>query len=927
MPLSAEQQARLNELEEKEKKSLGIRLNPQEQERLAQLEDKEKSIALGTVNKTIKNFFSGAVKPIKRTAQIYKYERESGRELVRQSYQPSREPRLSDLVADTIPEKASVWDRALMLGAGTAQYTFSPVTAVAQGLAGEPAESATKEALDVTGIPDVNVPLANMPVSEFTGKLGENAVYFIPPGKAIQWAMMQGFEYKASLNAMKESDAILKELSKTSWGRKKVPTTKPSKDIPLRSDDIPVTAKPGAIVSPQVKQTLIDDITKASETALAGNFDESKRIFRQISEALRLGEIAPNDLPEILGKNQMSAAQFAEMYAETVSTGGRILGYHSRAKRQLTKVFANFPEASAILEGAFKGEGQLKYGMDHVMQVYGSVENFRRAMLVSQAATALRNMWSQTGRITIGALDDALQGSIRGTVGAQGQTYQQTMEGLNTFVAATNRLSPGGRKRLFEILEQNHAALAKGKLLSQPVHEVALTGKFAHAVNILNRGQEMFFRKVAFESKLRSLLQRKGMNFNTVNPKHIPKDLLEESVNYAMEMTFAASPKSRAMQNFVKAWTNYIPGATTMQPFPRFNVANAVPFIYEHSPLGFLSAMKPSTIKALASGNPDLFAKHASRALIGSMMLDQAIRFRQSDHAGEKWYEIKTGTDEKTGKPKYMDTRAYAPFSTYLFIAEHFANPERIKPKDYAEAFVGLNRIAGSGLVALDWIRARSVESFQKQAANFAGQYLGSFTVPFRTLSDVYSGVDEKEALYRDYRENPWLAPMMQNIPVLSQMIPEKYSPLTTQRLKKGEPMFGLPAGIARQLSGFSQRTKTPIMQEIDRLGMDWSSISPRSGIARADRQLSRYMAPIVEKVTPPVIRSKQYQGLTDSGKRIALAEIFATAREAARARLVVENPSLALKTSITGMADDMERLLKEKLQEQKLREGLAAPP
>jgi hypothetical protein len=884
MPLSAAQQARLDELEEKERQSFDTQLNPQEQERLIQLEDKEKSIALGAVTQRIKNVFSGAVKPIKRTAQIYEYERQSGRAMVQQSYTPG---------------KQSIWDRALMLGAGTAQYTFSPLTAVAQGIVGEPVE----EAATAIGAPPEE--------AAFAGKLGENAVYFIPPGKAIQSVMMQRFEYAASLNAMKESDAILKELSKTSWGRKKVPTTKPSKDIPLRSDD----------------QTLIDDITKASETALAGNFDESKRIFRQISEALRLGEIAPNDLPEILGKNQMSAAQFAEMYAETVSTGGRILGYHSRAKRQLTKVFANFPEASAILEGAFKGEGQLKYGMDHVMQVYGSVENFRRAMLVSQAATALRNMWSQTGRITIGALDDALQGSIRGTVGAQGQTYQQTMEGLNTFVAATNRLSPGGRKRLFEILEQNHAALAKGKLLSQPVHEVALTGKFAHAVNILNRGQEMFFRKVAFESKLRSLLQRKGMNFNTVNPKHIPKDLLEESVNYAMEMTFAASPKSRAMQNFVKAWTNYIPGATTIQPFPRFNVANAIPFIYEHSPLGFLSAMKPSTIKALASGNPDLFAKHASRALIGSMMLDQAIRFRQSDHAGEKWYEIKTGTDEKTGKPKYMDTRAYAPFSTYLFIAEHFANPERIKPKDYAEAFVGLNRIAGSGLVALDWIRARSVESFQKQAANFAGQYLGSFTVPFRTLSDVYSGVDEKEALYRDYRENPWLAPMMQNIPELSQMIPEKYSPLTTQRLKKGEPMFGLPAGIARQLSGFSQRTKTPIMQEIDRLGMDWSSISPRSGIARADRQLSRYMAPIVEKVTPPVIRSKQYQGLTDSGKRIALAEIFATAREAARARLVVENPSLALKTSITGMADDMERLLKEKLQEQKLREGLAAPP
>ena len=137
--------------------------------------------------------------------------------------------------------------------------------------------------------------------------------------------------------------------------------------------------------------------------------------------------------------------------------------------------------------------------------------------------------------------------------------------------------------------------------MSQPVHEV-VGGRTVQMLNTLNRAQEHFFRKLAFEAKLRQLLTRRGKNFETVDPKKISIDELEESVDYALEMTFAASPKTNTGRRFLSGWNSV--GLTLVNPFPRFNFFNAVPFILDHSPLGYLKAMSPKTLRALANGDP-----------------------------------------------------------------------------------------------------------------------------------------------------------------------------------------------------------------------------------------------------------------------------------------------------------------------------------
>jgi len=485
--------------------------------------------------------------------------------------------------------------------------------------------------------------------------------------------------------------------------------------------------------------------------------------------------------------------------------------------------------------------------------------------------------------------------------------------GLSTVTAAVSKLSPKNAKRVAEILGSENAALQNARLLGQPIHEVTLGGRVSQAVTFLNRAQETFFRKLAFEAKLRQLLKRNGMDFATTDPRQIPDNMLKEATDYAIEMTFAASPKSKAGQEIVRTWTRY--GGTLINPFPRFNFANALPFVLDHSPLGYLHAVSPRVLKDLASGNVDEFAKAASRATLGSLMLDSAIRLRQSEYAGEKWYEIKAGD-------KVIDTRAYAPFSTYLFIAEAAARPENIKPGDFAQAALGMNRIAGTGLVAIDWLRGRDFEGFRKGVGKFFGQYLGSWTVPARQLSDIYAAHDPEENIVRDIADHPIAGPALLNLPKVSQLLPEKHSPVKTDRLIKAESAdvagVEVPGTLFRQLTGISFRTKKAIEREIDRTHFDWSSITPKTGVPKADRFLSKYMGQIVERIGPTVSNNENYKASVPYIKREFLRAMFLDARREAGKRLLSENPELAIHIGLKRLRKDLREIVGDRLPQYK---------
>jgi hypothetical protein len=369
-------------------------------------------------------------------------------------------------------------------------------------------------------------------------------------------------------------------------------------------------------------------------------------------------------------------------------------------------------------------------------------------------------------------------------------------------------------------------------------------------------------------------------------------------IGEALEMTFAAMPKSKFGRDFVKSMTNPI-FTSLLNPFPRFLYGNALPFLKEFSPIGFLDALKPSVMADLASGEVDKFAKAASRATIGTIMLNTANHIRNSDMAGERWYEIKVGD-------KTYDTRAFAPLTTYLFIAEAMQNPERIKSSDIASAMLSLNRVAGTGLVLTDVLRGKKLETVMKPLEKLAGEYVGSFSTPARTVKDIYSAIDPEEAIIRDIRDSEFLGPTLRNIPEVSQRLPEAISPLKTEPMKTESPLL-------RQFTGLSHRVKNAIETELDAIDIDKSVVYPKTGIPEADREIATLMAPKVEKVASALLSAPKYQRLDNQTKRVVWWSEYNERKSEPSNEYAKQDPKMAARIKVERIPDIVNQLIKSK--------------
>lgn len=792
---------------------------------------------------------------VKKAKDIYKKEVTEGLESMKGAYE---EPSLGNIGRGVL---------------GMIQYGFSPLTAFAKGVVRTPVE---------TGVGLV----APEPVSKFAGELAETAAYFVPYGGLVKRAITTGEKAQAALQSTKVMDEITKESIKT----------KPPLQFPTAptAEMMGKLEAEGQLTKPFIQEGIQKQIADEVAGVIGRDFTEKKRIGQQIVDLINEGNINWGGLPDVIKKYNITPQEFAIQLKDTYSAAGRTLGRLSGTVTRLRKTFEG-TEFEKFLGGLEK-ELPESTRMDKFLNSFYSLERTRRGLLVTQLATSVRNAMSQAARVTVGSIDEAFQGAINATIGGKGNFLEEVGRGFDNFFAFANRLSPSKRKEFANVLD-NMDEVVRMKLFSAPVHEATL-GKMADKLNFLNRTQEYFFRKIAFESKLTRLLKERGMDIKSINPKIIPRDILDRSVDYALEMTFAAIPKSKFGKKFVSDWAGNPIMTALFNPFPRFAFGNALPYIKRFSPVSFFEALNPKVVAELASGNPEKFAKLASEAMLGTIMLSSAVAYRNSPERGDKYWEIKVGD-------KTVDTRAYAPLVTpYLFLAEMISNPDKIKGMDVASAFIGLNRIAGTGLVLPDILRGKKMEDAVGVLSRLAGEYIGSFTVPFKTIKDLYSVVDPKEKIIRERRELPIISPAVSNIPLLSQKLPEAISPVKEKPIESERP-------VLRQLTGLSVKTKTLIESEIDRLGMDKTRIYPKTGIPKADREISRYMGPIIEKIAPLLLENSQYQEAPEPMKRILLAELFGEVREEARKRLEEKIPELALQIKYEGLQGDVKELLK----------------
>lgn len=803
---------------------------------------------------------TGPLSQFKRGGEIYQEEVKSGLSAMEKFYE---EPKGKNVIPAI---------------SGAARYVFAPLTAVEKGFVQEPVTGG----LETIGVPETPAKI----IGETAGMLVTGAV---PYGKMVKTAIGNIPESAMIKEAGKVGPEIVKDIGTN---------VKP----PLRFPEEPGVklagemASAGKLNKPVIEESIQKQVADAAKSALSP--EENKRIGQQIIDLVYKGNWEWKELPEICARHGITPQEFALRLKDTYSTAGRTLQRLSVVAKKVKETLKDNPEAQKFFDEVTKNLPE-PTAFDRFMGGLYSLESTRRGFLVTQLATAVRNTISQSARVTLGAIDDSLQGAIRATVGGETNNLKQTLDGLDTIVATWNRLTPSGRKRLEDILTSSNAELANAKLLGSPVHEVALGSKIANVLNTPNRLQEYFFRKLAFEAKLTQLLEKSGQNIKSIDPNKIPKEMLEEATNYALDMTFAAMPKGEFSKKFIQSWAMNPLLTAGLNPFPRFAFGNALPFLYKFSPISFLKAFNPNVVAELATGNPEKFAELASKATLGSVMLATAFGIRSSEFGGDKWYEIKVGD-------KTIDSRAFAPFNAFLLIAEAAVHPERLKASDWIQAAVGLNRIAGTALVATDLIRGEKLENSMNIVKSFIGEYLGSFTVPLKTFKDIYTEIDEAEGYRRDTRENSILGPAQKNIPVLSQELPEAKTPLREGPIKDENPSF-------RQFSGLSVKIKNAIETEIDKLNISTRKIIPNTGVPEADRKLSEFMAPELTKIVPQVLNNPSYQKSSEPIKRLIWAEIFSNIRKSAREKLLETDKNLFMQVKWSGFQEDVREILEQR--------------
>lgn len=573
--------------------------------------------------------------------------------------------------------------------------------------------------------------------------------------------------------------------------------------------------------------------------------DASKKLFKRVGEALSTGEITVNDLPPIMAKYNVSPQEFGALYTETMSLAGKQLNTLSKLAKEI----------NAVLPGADVAVKDIKrWSFPWFMDKFRKAEQTRRGLLVTQMATAARNVISQTGRYSLQVFDDIFTGMGEVIVGKQSvkRAFAPAIEDVMSF---TRRINKADRIKLQKILDE--FPLESAKLLNRPVADVTMSSKAVKLLNTLNSSQEYFFRKMAFDAKINSGMIRAGITKPT-------QEMIEGAVEQALEVTFATTPKKGTMLGEMYRFFNNPVLTALGNPFPRF-WANSIKFLWDFNPTGFTKLLNKEFRKELLSSNPQKALTALSKATLGTMMLGGAMAIRNSELGGERWYEIRLPDGET------LDTRAFAPFSTYLFIAEAAKGKDaKLSATDWLQGAISINRIAGTGLVIVDLVRSNDKNFTIKKTKEILGAWTGGFTVPFRTIKDFLAQKIPEEATYINSREFPFIGNAIGNIPFVGQAFPQ------TPKITREEPLKR-EAPALRQITGITIKTKTFLETEIDRLQL--TGLFPKTGNPKLDRIITEKVGRVMEKVGEVLEENEGYAKLPDFEKEKLIKEFFSESK------------------------------------------------
>ena len=506
------------------------------------------------------------------------------------------------------------------------------------------------------------------------------------------------------------------------------------------------------------------------------------------------------DLLDMLNKYNISFEDYILTVVGSGSQAGKILNKLSQIKRLRP---AN--EMIALQEKAtVNAQGAIRKG---VMRL----ENIRRGGLVSQIATAARNLTSGGIRAPLEGLgnvvDTALYNLSEEGAGAAAKSLLSSSNWRDSFRHMKYMFDPrvaGQTRQYVDFIIDRPELAGQFDLMFNNINEIQrLTGrgeattkvgkgldfvatKLEDGVDLLNtpnRWQEHLIRRGAFLGELERLVKREyGVDLiEVINNGKIrdllndsggirPKDarsflnIVEDATQKALDVTYAKQPDIpvfRSTSQFIVR-----NGLTVVLPFPRF-MFNSMELMGQYAAGASIPlTRKVASLLTLGKvGKGKLTAKdrqRISRNLIGMATIMAAYQYRTDEEAPSDYKLM------KTGEGTVMDTTPQYPMRQFLYLGEATKRlndgtfSDWFKVKEFTETFLGTNIREGVGQSLIQEVAdlATGVDlTDEEQAARLLGRSLGNYgatwMVPFSQVIEAQRATGERGLVYKDTSEDP----------------------------------------------------------------------------------------------------------------------------------------------------------------------------
>ena len=525
-------------------------------------------------------------------------------------------------------------------------------------------------------------------------------------------------------------------------------------------------------------------------------FDNNKTVIDNLFELTVNKElIAGDELIDMLNKYNINFEDYILTVVGSGSEAGKVLQKLSQIKRMRP---AN--EMIAMQEAA------TKEAAGSIRKTVMRIENIRRGGLVSQLATAARNLQSGAIRAPLegfgNVMDNALYMLDEKGYAAAGKELVSTNNWKDSFRHMKYMFGPETRldvKDYVDFLMEQPELAGQADLLFNNINEIQkLTGRgeggkidatlmmledATDVLNTPNRWQEHLIRRGAFLGELERLTKReygidlidtinKGQirdllnDASTVRPKDARSfvDIMEEATNKALDITYAKQPEVpvfRSTSQFIVR-----NGLTVVLPFPRF-MFNSMELMGQYAGGASIPLAKKVASIVTKGEVPKMTMKdrqRISRNIQGIAVAGAAYQYRTSEEAPSDYKLLKTGDDT------VMDVTPQYPMRQFMYIGEAMKRAvdgtfsDWFKAKEFTETFVGTNIREGVGQSLIQEIAdlATGVDlTNEEQAGRLLGRslgnYLSTWAVPFAQVIEAERATGVRGLQYKDNAEDPSL--------------------------------------------------------------------------------------------------------------------------------------------------------------------------